>query len=198
MKRLLDFSGALVGLMVLAPLLALLWMAVVAESGVPGLFRQRRVGLSDRDFTLFKFRTMTIRRGAEQGSFDPGCAARVTRIGALLRKAKLDELPQLWNVLKGDMSLVGPRPEVRKWVETYPERWARVLTIRPGITDPASILFRNEEEILAAAPDPEQTYRNVILPQKLDLYEQYVATQSFWKDVGILLKTLWAVGANKS
>ncbi len=142
---------------------------------------------------LFKFRTMTVRKGTEQGSFDAGSAARVTRVGAFLRKTKLDELPQLWNVLKGDMSLVGPRPEVRKWVEAYPERWARVLTVRPGITDPASIEFRNEEDILAASPDPERTYREVILPRKLDLYEEYVRTRSFWGDVGILLKTVWAV-----
>lgn len=193
MKRLMDVVGALAGLVVLSPLLGLMWLAVVAESGLPGLFRQCRAGLGGRDFMLFKFRTMTVRKGTEQGSFDAGSAARVTRVGAFLRKTKLDELPQLWNVLKGDMSLVGPRPEVRKWVEAYPERWARVLTVRPGITDPASIEFRNEEDILAASPDPERTYREVILPRKLDLYEEYVRTRSFWGDVGILLKTVWAV-----
>jgi lipopolysaccharide/colanic/teichoic acid biosynthesis glycosyltransferase len=117
----------------------------------------------------------------------------VTRVGKLLRKTKLDELPQLWNVLVGDMSLVGPRPEVRKWVEAYPDRWSKVLAVRPGITDPASIEFRNEEELLAAAPDPKTCYRDVILPRKLDLYEEYVETRSFWGDVGILLKTVWAV-----
>jgi lipopolysaccharide/colanic/teichoic acid biosynthesis glycosyltransferase len=117
----------------------------------------------------------------------------VTRVGKLLRKTKLDEFPQLWNVLVGDMSLVGPRPEVRKWVEAYPDRWAKVLAVRPGITDPASIEFRNEEELLAAAPNPETYYRKVILPRKLDLYEEYVETRSFWGDVGILLKTVWAV-----
>lgn len=198
MKRLFDLACALGGIVVLAPLLALLWLAVVVESGLPGLFRQRRVGLGGRDFVLFKFRSMTVRRGTEQGSFDAGSAARVTRVGRLLRKTKLDELPQLWNVLKGDMSLVGPRPEVRKWVEAYPERWAKVLTVRPGITDPASIEFRNEEEILAQSPDPERTYREEILPRKLDLYERYVATRSFWRDAGILLKTVWAVVANSA
>ena len=91
------------------------------------------------------------------------------------------------------MSLVGPRPEVRRWVEAYPERWARVLTVRPGITDPASIEFRNEESILAAASDPEATYRDVVLPRKLDLYERYVAERSFWGDLGILVRTLWVV-----
>ncbi len=193
MKRFMDVVGAWVGLVVLCPLLGLLWLAVVAESGMPGFFRQQRAGRRGRYFALLKFRSMTVRRGTEQGSFDVGSAARVTRVGAFLRKTKLDELPQLWNVLKGDMSLVGPRPEVRKWVEAYPERWAKVLTVRPGITDPASIEFRNEEDILARSPDPERTYRKEILPRKLDLYEQYVATRSFWGDVGLLIKTLLVV-----
>ena len=193
MKRILDIAGALVGVVLISPLLAVVWMAVVLESGRPGLFRQRRMGRRGSEFTLYKFRTMTVQRGTERGSFDVGSSARVTRVGKLLRKTKLDELPQLWNVLVGDMSLVGPRPEVRKWVEAYPDRWAKVLAVRPGITDPASIEFRNEEELLAAAPDPETCYRDVILPRKLDLYEEYVETRSFWGDVGILLKTVWAV-----
>jgi len=183
----------LVGLVALSPLLGLLWLAVVVESGLPGLFRQRRVGRGGGEFVLLKFRTMTVNREAEKGAFEAGSSARVTGIGRFLRKTKLDELPQLWNVLVGDMSLVGPRPEVRKWVDAYPERWAKVLTVRPGITDPASIEFRHEEEILAKASDPELAYREEILPRKLDLYEQYVATQSFWRDVGILVRTVWAV-----
>jgi lipopolysaccharide/colanic/teichoic acid biosynthesis glycosyltransferase len=193
MKRSLDLGCALGGLVVLSPLFALMWLAVVAETGRPGFFRQQRAGCRGRYFSLLKFRTMTVRCGAEYGSFDAGSTTRVTRFGTFLRKTKLDELPQLWNVLKGDMSLVGPRPEVRKWVEAYPERWARVLTVRPGITDPASIEFRNEEEILATSPDPERTYREMILPRKLDLYEKYVATRSFQGDVAILIKTFWAV-----
>ena len=193
MKCILDIVGALVGVVLLSPLLAMVWLAVVLESGLPGLFRQRRMGRGGSEFSLYKFRTMTVQRGTERGSFDAGSSARVTRVGKLLRKTKLDELPQLWNVLVGDMSLVGPRPEVRKWVEAYPDRWSKVLAARPGITDPASIEFRNEEELLAAAPEPEAYYRNVILPRKLDLYEEYVETRSFWGDVGILLKTVWAV-----
>ena len=133
------------------------------------------------------------RKAQDGGSFAVGDASRVTPIGQLLRKSKLDELPQLWNVLTGDMSLVGPRPEVRKWVDAYPERWSRVLTVRPGITDPASIVYRNEEELLARSPDPERTYREVILPHKLDLYEEYVRTQGFWRDIRVLLTTLWVV-----
>jgi lipopolysaccharide/colanic/teichoic acid biosynthesis glycosyltransferase len=190
MKRCLDAAGAFVGLVVLSPLLIAVWVCVILESGLPGLFRQQRVGRGVSDFVLYKFRTMTVRRGTESGSFDAGCSARVTRVGKILRKTKLDELPQLWNVLKGDMSLVGPRPEVRKWVEAYPARWAKVLTVRPGITDPASIVYRNEEEILAESPDPEATYRAEILPHKLSLYEEYVDTRSFRGDIGILVKTL--------
>jgi len=236
MKRLLDISGAVVGLVVLAPLFGLLWVAVVMEAGVPGLFRQRRVGRGGRDFVLLKFRSMTegkaesrkskveIKRerergkaesrssfakatadkkqkaemggaggGADGGAFDAGDTSRVTAVGRVLRKTKLDELPQLWNVLKGDMSLVGPRPEVRKWVEAYPERWAKVLSVRPGITDPASIEFRNEEELLAQAGDPEAYYRDVILPRKLDLYEEYVAKRSLGGDISIMFKTVFAV-----
>jgi lipopolysaccharide/colanic/teichoic acid biosynthesis glycosyltransferase len=120
MKRVLDIVGAFVGMVALAPVLALAWLAVVVESGLPGFFRQQRAGFLGRYFPLLKFRSMTVLRGTERGSFDAGSAARVTRVGALLRRTKLDELPQLWNVLIGDMSLVGPRPEVRKWVEAYP------------------------------------------------------------------------------
>jgi len=192
-KRFLDLVVALGGLFLLSPFFAFLWLAVVFESGLPGFFRHRRVGLGGRDFVLLKFRTMVIKPEADMGSFDVGDVARITKFGRFLRKTKLDELPQLWNVLKGDMSIVGPRPEVRKWVEAYPERWARVLTMRPGITDPASIEFRNEEELLARSPDPERTYREEILPRKLVLYEKYVATRSFWGDVGVLFKTVWVV-----
>jgi lipopolysaccharide/colanic/teichoic acid biosynthesis glycosyltransferase len=178
---------------VLAPLLIAVWGAVVLKSGLPGLFRQQRIGRGRCEFTLYKFRTMTVRRGAECGSFDVGNIDCVTRIGKLLRKTKLDELPQLWNVFRGDMALVGPRPEVRKWVEAYPARWEKVLTVRPGLTDPASIEFRHEEKMLAQATDPEQYYRDVILPRKLDLYERYIATHTLVGDIRILFKTVWAV-----
>ncbi len=201
MKRFFDCVVAVLGLLALLPLGLVLAMAVAVDSGFPLLFCQQRVGRGGRDFRLVKFRTMTVLKSAEQGAFDAGSTSRVTRAGRFLRKAKLDELPQLWNVLVGDMSLVGPRPEVRKWVEVYPERWARVHTMRPGITDPASIEFRNEEEILALATNPEATYREVILPQKLALYINYVDRHSFWGDLGILVKTVCVVlvaGAPKS
>jgi len=117
----------------------------------------------------------------------------VTGVGKFLRATKLDELPQLINVLMGQMSLVGPRPEVRQWVDAYPERWALVHQAKPGITDPASIQYRNEEEILIASADPQQTYRDEILPAKLDLYEQYVQNRTFFGDLKILFQTFLAV-----
>jgi len=161
--------------------------------GRPIFFRQARVGINGTDFILYKFRTMRVERGAASGTFDAGDSSRITKIGAFLRKTKLDELPQLWNVFKGDMSLVGPRPEVRKWVDAYPQRWAKVLTVKPGITDPASIYYRNEEELLARSDDPVACYRDQILPHKLDFYEEYVRTRTFWGDISLIVKTFIAV-----
>lgn len=193
MKRALDIVASAIGLVVLFPVMLVVAGFIVVESGPPVLFRQVRVGRFGRDFRLYKFRSMTMLPGSEQGSFDAGKRQRVTRLGRFLRQTKLDELPQLWNVLRGDMSLVGPRPEVRQWVEAYPDRWARVHQLRPGITDPASIQFRNEEEILARASDPERTYRELVLPQKLTLYEAYSRTQSLRGDLLILLRTFAAL-----
>jgi lipopolysaccharide/colanic/teichoic acid biosynthesis glycosyltransferase len=193
LKRTFDVTAASIGLIVLAPLLALIAILVRATSRGPVIFRQTRVGKDDQDFTLFKFRSMASRLGSEAGSFDAGDTSRVTKVGALLRATKLDELPQLWNVLRGDMSVVGPRPEVRKWVETYPDQWKRVHTVRPGITDPAAIVFRDEERILSKASDPELLYRTEILPRKLNLYEDYIRTQGFWTDCIIIWRTALAV-----
>lgn len=140
---------------------------------------------------------MRVVREAASGTFDAGDTSRITKIGAFLRKTKLDELPQLWNVFIGDMSFVGPRPEVRKWVDAYPGRWAKVLTVKPGITDPASIFYRNEEELLAQADDPVACYRDQILLHKLDLYEEYVKTRTFWGDIFLIFKTIMLVLFNK-
>ena len=168
-------------------------LGVLVSSGRPILFKQRRVGLKGSEFTLLKFRSMTVSKGAEQGSFDAGNTRRVTAFGRLLRSSKLDELPQLWNVLIGEMSLVGPRPEVKKWVQAYPDRWNRVLMLRPGITDPAAIEFRHEEELLATALDPERAYREQILPRKLDMYEAYLLERSFLGDLHLILDTVIAL-----
>lgn len=192
-KRLFDLVLVIIALPVFLPIMLMISVLIWLTDGNPIMFMQKRVGRFGRDFRIFKFRTMTSRPKDTEGSFDAGNASRVTKIGKLLRKTKLDELPQLFNVLRGDMSLVGPRPEVRKWVDACPERWEQVHQIRPGITDPASIEFRNEEEILSESSDPEKMYLDVILPRKLDLYEKYVEQRSLFLDVGIILKTILAI-----
>lgn len=193
MKRFFDIFASSIGLLILYPIFLVCLIAIVVDDGFPVFFKQMRVGQDGKDFRLLKFRTMTVCKDAEKGSFDAGSSARVTSVGKILRKTKLDELPQLWNVLKGDMSLVGPRPEVRKWVEAYSERWHFVHQVRPGITDPASIKFRNEEEILSKSVNPEKTYKDEILPLKLSLYEQYVQDRTFLGDIKLIFQTLWTV-----
>lgn len=192
-NRITDVVLAMISLLILLPLFLVTVFLIYISSGAPVFFFQKRVGLGGREFSIIKFRTMTVLKGSENGQFDPGSTRRVTAFGRLLRRTKLDELPQLWNVLRGDMSVIGPRPEIRKWVDAYPNRWANILTVRPGLTDPASIKFRNEEELLAKAEDPENEYRFTILPQKLDLYEQYVRTKSFSGDLRIIAKTIFVV-----
>jgi lipopolysaccharide/colanic/teichoic acid biosynthesis glycosyltransferase len=136
---------------------------------------------------------MAIDPDAEKKGFEPGSATRITLVGRLLRKTKIDELPQLLNVIRGEMSIVGPRPEVKCYIELYPERWSKILEVSPGITDPASVIFRNEEEILKRAEDPEEKYRLEILPGKLKLYEKYVDDITFRKDFGIIIDTIKAL-----
>lgn len=193
LKRIFDFTVSLVSLILLSPFFILIMAGIIIFDSRPVLFRQARVGINGLCFLLNKFRTMRVIRGAASSTFDAGDTSRITKIGAFLRKTKLDELPQLWNVFIGDMSLVGPRPEVRKWVDAYPERWAKVLTVKPGITDPASIYYRNEEELLAQADDPVACYRDQILPHKLDLYEEYVRTRTFFGDIFLIFKTIMLV-----
>jgi lipopolysaccharide/colanic/teichoic acid biosynthesis glycosyltransferase len=159
----------------------------------PIFFIQQRVGKNGKLFNLIKFRTMKVASGKKIGSFDAGDTSRITPLGAFLRKYKLDELPQLLNVLLGEMSFVGPRPEVRQWTLVYPEKWKIVHSVKPGITDNASIEFRNEEFILAESEDPLKTYEEVILPRKLELYIDYVQARSFWGDITIILKTIKAL-----
>jgi lipopolysaccharide/colanic/teichoic acid biosynthesis glycosyltransferase len=192
-RRLVDIVVSAVALVLLAPALAVVGIAVVVESGRPVFFRQQRVGRGGRLFSLYKFRTMR----ADAGTGPQVTAAgdtRITRVGARLRSTKLDELPQLWNVLKGDMSLVGPRPEVPRYVELWPAAdRGLILSVRPGITDPASTLYRREAELLAAQPDPEGYYRTVVLPDKVRIYCDYVRGRSGAADVRLLLETVRAV-----
>jgi lipopolysaccharide/colanic/teichoic acid biosynthesis glycosyltransferase len=187
-KRLFDIIISTMALLALCPLLLLIGVLVRIHSTGPAIFRQTRIGRNGRPFTLLKFRSMSIQKQTAP-AFTPGATPRITRLGKWIRKTKTDELPQLWNVLVGDMSLVGPRPEVPEWTKVYPERWEVVLSVRPGITDPASIIFRDEEALLATAPDPTECYRNEILPKKLDLAARYATNRTLLGDISIILRT---------
>ena len=193
MKRLFDIVASGLGLVILSPLFLVVAIWIKLDSPGPVFFRQVRVGRYNKDFRIFKFRTMRV--GSDKGSQITigGRDPRVTRAGYWLRKFKIDELPQLINVFIGDMSLVGPRPEVRRYVNLYTPEQMHVLDVRPGITDAASIKFRNESEFLKQAEDPEKHYIEVIMPMKLDLYLQYVNCHSFKGDIRLILETLWTV-----
>jgi lipopolysaccharide/colanic/teichoic acid biosynthesis glycosyltransferase len=193
-KRLFDVAAALAGLLLLAPLFALAALWIKVDSPGPVFFRQQRVGRHGKPFSIFKFRTMTA-APAETLQLTVGRDSRITGAGHFLRHYKLDELPQLINVLQGTMSLVGPRPEVPRYVACYPpDVRAIVLSVAPGITDWASILYREESDILGRAADPELAYRETILPAKLDYYVRYVRERSFWIDLRIIFSTLAAIG----
>lgn len=193
-KRAFDVIVSGATLAVLSPALAVIAALVKRDdpSG-PVLFTQERVGQGGMPFRIHKFRTMRPDSPGLQVTSDGD--PRVTRIGAFSRKTKLDELPQLWDVLVGRMSLVGPRPEVPKYVGLWPEQLRDlILSVRPGITDPASVRWRNESEELAQAADPEAHYVEVLLPQKAAMYAEYVRTRSFWGDLVVLIRTVSAVG----
>lgn len=179
MKRLFDIVASGLGLIVLSPLFLILAIWIKLDSKGPVFYRQVRVGKDNKDFRIFKFRSM--REGSDKGSLVTigGRDPRVTRSGYWIRKFKLDELPQLINVFIGDMSLVGPRPEVRHYVDYWTPEQMRVLDVRPGITDPASIKFRNENELMEKAEDPEKYYIEVIMQEKIKLYLEYVEKHSF-------------------
>ncbi len=193
MKRLFDTLLSGIGLLLLAPLFLALAVWIKLDSRGPVFYKQVRVGRGNRDFLLYKFRSMAV--GADSkglltvGGHDP----RVTRSGYCIRKYKLDELPQLINVFKGDMSLVGPRPEVRRYVELYTPAQMEVLSLRPGITDPASIKYRNENELLATAEHPEEFYTEVIMQDKLAINLQYIGSRSLLKDFKIILNTFISI-----
>lgn len=193
MKRLLDILSSLLVLILLLPVWLIIAMAVALESRGGVFYHQYRVGKDNRDFKMYKFRTMQT--GSDQkGLLTVGDRDnRITRVGYFLRKYKLDEFPQLINVLKGDMSVVGPRPEVRKYVDLYTPEQMRVLSVRPGLTDIASIQYVHEDEILAASDNPEQTYIQEVMPAKLALNLQYIDTQSLWGDIKLIWKTFAAI-----
>ena len=191
--RIFDVVIATAGLLCLSPLLASIAIWIKLTSKGPVFFLQNRVGINDEDFNLYKFRTMYLNADKKQTLTIGRHDDRITSAGAFLRFYKLDELPQLWNVLKGEMSLVGPRPELRKYVKLYNSYQKEVLKVRPGITDMASIQFRNENELLANATDPEQFYIQHILPAKLELSKCYVINKSSKLYFKIILVTLYCV-----
>ena len=189
MKRLFDVIASGLGLIVLSPLFLILAIWIKCDSKGPVFYRQVRVGRWNKDFRIFKFRSMRV--GADKGSLVTigGHDPRITRSGYFIRKFKLDELPQLINVFIGEMSLVGPRPEVRHYVDYWTPEQMHVLDVRPGITDPASIKFRNENELMEQAEDPEKYYIEVIMQEKIKLYLEYVEKHSFLYDIGLIFKT---------
>jgi len=190
LKRLFDIIGSIIGLFLLSPLFLLLSIWIKIDSKGPVFYRQKRVGKNGKLFSLFKFRSMNI--GAEKnGLLTVGRNdSRITRSGFFIRKYKLDEFPQLINVLSGDMSIVGPRPEVPKYVALYNENQMKVLQIKPGISDWASIKFSNESELLEKSENPEKFYLNEVMPQKLALNLKYVETKTIWMDFKIIFFTI--------
>ena len=193
MKRIFDVIASGLGLIVLSPLFLILAIWIKIDSRGPVFYRQVRVGWHNRNFRIFKFRSMRV--GADKGSLVTigGHDPRVTRSGYFIRKFKFDELPQLINVFLGDMSLVGPRPEVRHYVDYWTPEQMHVLDVRPGITDPASIKFRNENELMEKAEDPEKYYIEVIMQEKIKLYLEYVEKHSFFYDLGLIFKTFFVI-----
>jgi lipopolysaccharide/colanic/teichoic acid biosynthesis glycosyltransferase len=182
---------SLAGLVLLSPVFAAFALAIRLESPGPAFFLQERIGYRGRPFRIIKFRTMRRNAPLEGPQITVGADPRITRVGGFLRRSKLDELPQLVNVLKGEMSLVGPRPEVPAFMERYPpEQKAVILSVLPGITDFAAIEFSDEADILARAPDPETAYVNEVMPRKFALYKRYVEERSMCVDLKLIGKTL--------
>lgn len=192
-KRLFDITASLLGLVILSPIFFLISFKIRQEDGGPVFYRGLRVGLHGKLFRIFKFRTMMVdgeKHGASSTSDDD---PRITRTGKFLRKYKMDELPQLINVLKGDMSIVGPRPEVKKFTDLFTEEEEAILEVRPGITDWASLHFPNEGQILMGSIDPDKDYMEKIRPEKIRLQLKYVTGRSFWIDLRIIFQTLLKV-----
>lgn len=193
MIRLLDILFSFIGIVILSPVFLILYIAIRLESKGGGFYKQIRVGKDSKDFGLYKFRSMRV--GADKkglitvGGRDP----RITKVGYFIRKYKLDELPQLFNVIKGDMSLVGPRPEVRKYVDLYTDEQRKVLSVRPGITDYASIEYVSENEILAQSNNPEKTYIEEVLPDKIKYNMKYIESQSVREYFKVIFLTFYRI-----
>lgn len=192
-RRAIDIAAAALLLTLLSPALMLIALAVRMDSSGPALFRQIRLGRHLRPFRILKFRTMAVGSETSGPLITSGDDSRVTRLGRHLRRIKADELPQLWNVLKGEMSLLGPRPEVPRYVDMFRSDFEEILSVRPGLADPASLAFLDEEEILKRVPDPELEYTRRILPAKLELAKRYVRERGLWTDLRFVRAVLLAL-----
>lgn len=192
MKRALDIAAALAGLLLLAPLFAAVALLIKLDSPGPVFFKQQRMGRGFKAFWIYKFRTM---RAVAQGvsALTVGADPRITRVGRFLRRSKIDELPQLFNILKGDMTLVGPRPEVPRYVEAFHRDYEEILSMRPGLTDLASLKYRDEAALLGRSSNPEEEYVRNVLPDKIRLAKEYIHRSSIGFDLNLILKTLHKV-----
>ena len=193
LKRIFDILVSFVGLVILSPLFIVLAIVIVSDSKGPVFFKQTRVGRNGVPFKIYKFRTMIEDAEAKGMQLTVGDDSRITNVGTFLRKTKIDELPQLINVFKGEMSFVGPRPEVPKYVELYTEDQRQVLMVRPGITDLASIEYRNESDLLAMIDSPEKVYIEEVMPRKIELNKEYIRTISLALDIRIIIRTIMAI-----
>lgn len=189
-KRIFDFFAALIGIIILSPIFIIVSIAIKLDSPGNIMFLQKRVGKCGKKFDIFKFRTMVTNAERLGKQITVGKDNRITKVGAFLRKYKIDELPQLFNVLKGDMSLVGPRPEVPKYVALYNEEQKKVLSVRPGITDLASLKYSDENDILGKVENPEEYYINVIMKDKLSLNLEYIEKSNLFFDISLVIKTI--------
>jgi len=189
-KRIFDFIASLIGVIIISPILIVVAICIKLDSKGNILFLQKRVGKNGEPFYIYKLRTMVTDAEKLGAQITVGKDSRITKVGAVLRKYKIDELPQLFNVLKGDMSLVGPRPEVPKYVELYTEEERKVLEVRPGITDLASLRYRDENDILAKVENPEEYYINVIMKDKLKLNLEYIEKSNIIFDIYLIIKTI--------
>ncbi|MDB4816224.1 sugar transferase [Gammaproteobacteria bacterium] len=189
LKRIFDVVVSFTGIILLLPILTIISGLISIFDGFPILFIHKRVGLNFKGINIYKFRTMKKIKDSNK-RFDLGSRERITNLGSFLRRLKLDELPQLYNVLRGDLSLVGPRPEVEGWIDPKSKDWQKILSIKPGITDLASIEFSNEEYILDQSSDPRKTYKENILPKKIAISIKYVEKNSILSDIVIIIRTL--------
>ena len=197
MKRSFDFLLAGLGILLLLPLFGLVFFLIKMDSPGPFFFRQERMGREFRPFLIYKFRTMVQDAPSMGGLITAGQDPRITRIGRLLRKTKIDELPQLFNVLKGDMSFVGPRPEVRRYVELFDRDYREILKVRPGITDLASLEYHQEAAVLGGAVNPEEMYVTKILPHKIRLAKEYLERSSFLFDMSLIVRTVLRIAGSR-